>query len=663
MTNRISKIFLAFFYLISLINTASARETVLNPTFKSVGKDLVSEISKLPVGQVFIYKNLDNDIIKTQYSGLYSLQGVPCEELSDSCIPFTVNSQNLGPATPDFEKAAGLQSGQLVSPLDVDAPSSSPGNLSGNSSTAPIDSSINGPGNGDNTGASNNAQSGSDSHSNSNSNNGNNESSGNGNGNGVVNGNGATSSEDDGWLPGLSGSLQSGAAAGAVQSIVSIFIDEKLSKAQIIEAQAKENYSQAYDQNIRIQVRNANEVRSLTNTIANIQQVSLLSLPNLAQNYTQSIPGVEQASQYDSAYQDRLKKVTTSLSGIQVSNNPLKNDLKEIGIASVKASLESRLFGWIEVSEEQMKIAEKITSILLTLNPITDTSANLYAFLTGKDFVSGAPLSNAERALSGAFAALNIATAGAGTPFAKSLKAIGMIAERMNPRVFKSASVAFDAAKKIVKVLTTKGLNTFGELKNGLNFLKKQNLKNLAEIEEGILETEIKQGISEGKILKDIEFSKKFIGNPNSPEAINYLKNGFAPHGLRPAKIYPGNTDAIYVIGRKMGTPISPGVSQYTEELQKMGFNAHQLTLEEPVLTELANGKILNGGQNLTAEQLQNGNFKAWQENEKYITDAIGTEGHRPTIIDLGEKAGDGHSPFYHDLELARLKKERPNFL
>jgi hypothetical protein len=107
-----------------------------------------------------------------------------------------------------------------------------------------------------------------------------------------------------------------------------------------------------------------------------------------------------------------------------------------------------------------------------------------------------------------------------------------------------------------------------------------------------------------------------------------------------------------------MGTGLSdnPGVRGYAKALIDEGFNVKYFEPPQASIDKMLVFKEqFNSGKYLTTEQLKT--MEIWRENTVFIRDAIGVEGRRPMIIDLGPRTPIVHSNFYHDLEIESLKK------
>ncbi len=99
------------------------------------------------------------------------------------------------------------------------------------------------------------------------------------------------------------------------------------------------------------------------------------------------------------------------------------------------------------LATQLQNIAKSILDLLVGIDPITGLARDAYETVTGKNFVTGEKLSQADQA----FALLGVATLGFGSKINKGFKILSRVAKKISSKGYQQFSKASQLAKKIVE--------------------------------------------------------------------------------------------------------------------------------------------------------------------------------------------------------------------
>jgi hypothetical protein len=458
-------------------------------------------------------------------------------------------------------------------------------------------------------------------------------------------------------------------AAGARILIMNYFGATELRRAMEKVQIAKNEYYSSSDALNKYRIQSISEAMKLTKTISTIEKANPIILPGPSElpqyNNDQKIDIsalTKNLNPNDSNFQSRLKNVVNRLNNSPSQNEERQFHLKVISKSAVNASVESRLNGWFDVSDTQMSIAETAADLLYGLDPLTGTHRGLYELFTGKNVITGRSLTNFERGFSGAMGALSLVSLGTLPTTLKAFKAVSMIARSGATTGISNAPKAIMEASKVISSFKKLGIIAIQEVKSATNILKQEmklgKFNSAAQMEEALVKS-----IASGEIKK-VTFNLAFKAEPYSQKSLEFIKNSVSGLGTKAAKIYPGNTKDIYIIGRRMGDVERglPGVLPFENAMIEAGYEAKQIHVFEPskkAIQELKEvSREYHDGQ-VPVERLKT--LLIWPENGQFMKDAVGTLEIKPTIIDTGRIPMDPLSHFYDGLEQTAMTESGRN--
>lgn len=363
----------------------------------------------------------------------------------------------------------------------------------------------------------------------------------------------------------------------------------------------------------------------------------------------------------DKEYQDRVIETGQRLNSLPLAGNDYSTKFYSLANGLLTQSVETRLQGDIDLSEAQISASEEVLDFVVGLDPLSGAVRGLYEAYTGENIVTGQPLDDFQRALTGAFGVLNLTTLGIASCTYTAFKVVQKLYRSSYGSNFAKYLSVSATTSELVDLIKSKGIYLSSQLQRAHAYLK-QNLPKKVIPSFSDINRVLDQGVA-NKIVTPLKFNTKFAQRPFSHESIEYIYNTVTLGAIRAQKIYPGNTDEIYIIGRKMGNLDSGvvGVKQYRQALIKAGYPESKIKIfdskEVNSLIDEMSERSLDLGRHLSLDELKN--TPIWKLNEDFIKSAIGSGHRQPTIIDLGRLQSDTISYFYDGLELIELNKSR----
>ncbi|MGZ3773164.1 MAG: pre-toxin TG domain-containing protein [Pseudobdellovibrionaceae bacterium] len=461
--------------------------------------------------------------------------------------------------------------------------------------------------------------------------------------------------------------VQSAIIAGASAGAVNYFAERQFNQSQANLSAAIEDYEHTLDDYQGQIVNTELEAMNLAQSIArasNISQqaINLEKYQSLQQREVVDISELNKNIKgFDPAYQKQITDISKKINVAPTNNKERMANLKLVGGAVVRASVQSRLAGWMDISDAQLETAKKIADILYGIDPFTAIHRGFWEVFTGKNIITGQDMSNFERGLSGFNAAVSLVSLGALPTIGKAVKMVSMIAESGIKTTISSVKEASLVVSEIADGIKASKLATKAEIEAVSNTLTEElKAGELTSITQ--VKGEIQEALSEGKIQK-LEFKAEFQKNPASPESLKFIKKEIRDGSARVERIYPGTNDEIVIIGRSMGEPgVRPGVKTIREKLITEGYHADQVKIFDPldddILSDWAdilkkynyNKDPITGRVKIPDDILPA--TKMYQANEQFMKEIFANPKSRPTILDLVKSAGDtSFSKFYDELE------------
>lgn len=110
--------------------------------------------------------------------------------------------------------------------------------------------------------------------------------------------------------------------------------------------------------------------------------------------------------------------------------NGTEEGLKDFGLAAADASQEAFAEGAVGASKQFADLAETVAGVALGINPVTALVQDGFELFTGRNFVTGRPLSDLERTIAGAGFVAGIATGGLGSSLLNATEITGKLLVR-----------------------------------------------------------------------------------------------------------------------------------------------------------------------------------------------------------------------------------------
>lgn len=458
-----------------------------------------------------------------------------------------------------------------------------------------------------------------------------------------------------------SSALSGGLKAGVVAGIVGALGGEELKIAQ---AKLEKSYqdlsdSQAYyveSLNHTVKIGEAYQKAMKAFAVLKNQEIDLsLTFSQLGEVNLEVLKTA--VAPFDKNYQERAINAGMRINHLPDPRDDYAKNFYALTKGLLLDSVDTRLLGDIDLSEAQLNASVEVLDFIVGLDPLTGTVRSLYEAYTGENIITGESLDDFQRSLTGAFGVLNLTTLGMASTSYAAFKVIQKIYKSSYGTNLQKYLSVSSRTSDLVHLIKSKGIYLSSQLERAHAYVKINLQKNVTPLLTEIGEV-LDKGIS-SKVLVPLKFSKNFINEPYLQESLEYIYNKVSVGAVRAQKIYPGNTDEIYIIGRKMGGANSGvvGVREYREALIEGGYSADKIKIFdskeiEEVYLELKK-KSVELSRYLSLDDLKNTSL--WKLNEKFIKEAIGNSKKQPTIIDLGRLKTDTTSHFYDGLELIEL--------
>lgn len=452
--------------------------------------------------------------------------------------------------------------------------------------------------------------------------------------------------------------LQAGITAG----IVSILGGKELKQIGVSLNQSNHNLLQFQDQYIETIKQTQFVGRSYQQAIKSAEFLKTQKI-NIGISQRSSLIDLNQLSiasaPFDEGYKARVNTVATQLNSLPPFVDSYGEQFKSLSTDLLFSSIDNRLKADYDLSDAQLNVAQDIADFLVGIDPYSGLLRGVYEAYTGENMVTGQPLDDFQRTLSGAMGALNLVTLGLASSTYVGYKVVTQIYKNKfaaNYSAYLSkAKSTLDLVElfKVKKILRPKDLKKLdGLLRKGVS---QQAILNVEDVSKAI------DKAAQTKLIAPLKFSSKFNDQPFNDQSLEFIFNGIEVGHVKAQRIFPGNTDEIYIIGRKMGDPDRGinGVIQYKEALINAGYNADKIKIFHSKEIDQLSKELTKEAQSIkrrfSLEELRT--KEIWRLNEEFIDAAIGVGQKKPTIIDLQRTSNEPFSHFYDTLEIGRLNE------
>lgn len=465
--------------------------------------------------------------------------------------------------------------------------------------------------------------------------------------------------------PNYGQSVEKGIKAGIATGVVSAFQDyvvfnraslEELSKLQAQYQTAANNANdaltdlreQTYDLNKSV-FNNLKAVKSNLQTFKRskvnfrqyFQQIESNMQPS-AQEIETALNQVYEKKTTRDSYKVQTRNLVAKLNNAPPTTSAIEKDFKKMAVSAIQASAQSELLSEYEISNINLEMAKMSLDVVYGLDPYTGLHRDLYELTTGKNLITGEPLSDFERAISGVGLAGFFVSAGVSSSLSNSLKASFRFIRasiKEGSAIAHTVSV-IEKSKAIIKQLERLHAPIRSSIQDIAKFMKKQARKlspdNLEHAEEAT-RLLFNEGTAVGKIKKLEQLPVEILKNPSHPLAIRRMQE-IALDGMRlPSKeILKGTNDKVVIIGRQMSF-----IRDYASKLKNEGFavelfdrewmikNGMAPTISPQAMAEFTS--LQKTQLRIPYEKIKT--LKIFKENEAWIKKAI-DEGY--TIVNIG---------------------------
>lgn len=450
--------------------------------------------------------------------------------------------------------------------------------------------------------------------------------------------------------------------AGLTTGLISILGGKDLKQAEVLLDQSNQNLRQVQEQYLSTlkQTKIVGHSYQQAVTAAEFLKAQKINIRLTSTTNSIDLDQLQLATApFDQKYQTQVAGIAVKLNKLPPLSDSYAQQLKSLSTDLLYSSIETRLQADFELSDAQLNVAQEVADFLVGIDPYSGLLRGVYEAYTGENMVTGQPLDDFQRTLSGALGALNLVTLGLASTAYTGYRVIAHIYKSKFATNYSAyltkVKNTFDLVElfKLKKVLRPKDLKKLdGFFRKGVS---KNEISNIEDVSKAI------DKAAQARFITPIKFSSKFNEQPFSDESLEFIYNGVEVGYVKAQRIFPGNTDEIYIIGRRMGDPSRGinGVIQYKEALVKAGFSADKVKIFHSEEILQLNRKLFDKAEllkrHLSLDELKK--EEIWKLNEQFIDAAIGAGQKKPTIIDLQRISDEPISHFYDTLEIGRLNE------